>query len=277
MLAAGAIPASVDATILEPHNPRVIRVDIPLERLPESLDGLTIAQVSDFHYDEHFNAIPIRKAVEIVNGLQADLIVMTGDYVTIPLWADYVSGTKKASASAAEPCAQLLAEMRARLGRYAILGNHDADSDAPRIVEALLATGISVLRNASMPIEHQGGRLWLCGIDDLLEGRPDLKRTLQDVPPDETCILLAHEPDFADQVKGHRVDLQLSGHSHGGQVRVPGIGAPILPSMARKYPWGLRRLGRLTLYTNVGLGTIRLPVRFDCPPEITLITLRRQS
>src|SRR5262249_34591136 len=117
-------------------------------------------------------------------------------------------------------------------------------------------------------------RLWLAGVDDVIEGKPDMDRTLRGIPGNEAVILLAHEPDFADQVVQYPVDLQLSGHSHGGQVRIPLIGAPYLPELGRKYPWGLRRIGRLTLYTNVGIGTIRVPFRWNCPPEITLITLR---
>jgi len=108
----------------------------------------------------------------------------------------------------------------------------------------------------------------------VLEGRPDIDRVLAGVPPNEVVVLLAHEPDFADHAAARPVDLQLSGHSHGGQVWIPGIGAPWLPPLAVKYPRGLYRMGKLTLYTNIGIGTIRAPIRLNCPPEITLITLR---
>ena len=111
-------------------------------------------------------------------------------------------------------------------------------------------------------------------MDDVLAGRPDLGLALRGIPTDEPVILLAHEPDWADYVAPHPVDLQLSGHSHGGQIRFPLIGAVVLPELARKYPWGLRRIGSLTLYTNAGIGTILVPMRLNCPPEITLITLR---
>jgi len=111
-------------------------------------------------------------------------------------------------------------------------------------------------------------------VDDVLEGKPSLDLTLNGIPPGEPVILLAHEPDWADYVAKHPVDLQISGHSHGGQIRLPLIGAPYLPVLGRKYPWGLRRIGPLTLYTNCGIGTIRIPMRLNCPPEITLFTLR---
>ncbi|PYX05012.1 MAG: hypothetical protein DMG88_22785 [Acidobacteria bacterium] len=158
---------------------------------------------------------------------------------------------------------------------WPILGNHDAGSDPNRITEALQAKGITVLRNRSIPFEEAGQRLWLAGLDDVLEERSDLDLTLRPVPKSEPVILLAHEPDYANFVSHYPVDLQLSGHSHGGQVRFPLIGAPYLPPLGKKYPRGLHRIRGLTLYTNVGIGTIRLPVRFCCPPEVTLFTLRR--
>jgi uncharacterized protein len=273
---AGALGLAVDSTIIEPDDPNLVQIEIPLSRLPESWDGVRIAQVSDFHYDEHFSVVPIRKAIDIVNGLDADLAVLTGDFVTVPLFKKYLGGSKRA-ARFIEPCANLLAQVHARRGVLAILGNHDAGSDPHRITEALQAKGITVLRNRSIPFEHGGRRLWLAGLDDVLERQSDLELTLRPVPKTEPVVLLAHEPDCADSISHYQVDLQLSGHSHGGQVRFPLIGAPYLPPLGRKYPRGLHRIRGLTLYTNIGIGTIRLPVRFLCPPEVTLITLRRRQ
>lgn len=125
-----------------------------------------------------------------------------------------------------------------------------------------------------MPVEEDGARLWIAGIDDVLTGAPDLHNALRQVPVGDVTILLAHEPDYADAASRFPVHLQLSGHSHGGQVRLPLLGAPILPSLARKYPAGLRQVGNLQLYTNRGIGVIDPPIRINCPPEITLLTLR---
>ncbi len=261
-----------DGIVFEANDPRLVRLEVPLTRLPATLDGFTIAQLSDLHYDEHFSAVPIRKAVAIVNALQPDLIALTGDFVTIPVFSDYLHNAKK-GAAAAEPCALAIASLRARYGVFAILGNHDHDSEPDRVIAALEGQGIQLLRNASHPIEAAGARLWVTGVDDVLTGKPDLDVSLKGIPRSEPVVLLAHEPDYADHASAYPVDLQLSGHSHGGQVRLPLIGAPILPDMAKKYPWGLRRVGPLTLYTNVGLGTIRIAARLNCPPEITLITL----
>ncbi len=142
---------------------------------------------------------------------------------------------------------------------------------------ALQAQGIHVLANRSVAIELNGARFWLGGVNDVLSETSNLDRTLQPVPGDEATIVLAHEPDYADYVSRYAVDLQLSGHSHGGQVRLPFIRPLYLPELARKYIWGLYKIGALTLYTNPGLGTVALPVRLNCPPEITLLTLRRAA
>jgi predicted MPP superfamily phosphohydrolase len=273
-LATGALAVAAEGAVLEPNHPKLVRIEIPLARLPEAWDGLKIAQLSDLHYDEHFPVTPIRKAVDIVNGLNAELVVLTGDFVTVPLFKEYLGGRTRA-ARFIEPCANLLTQVRARRGVLAILGNHDAGSDPDRITEALQTKGITVLRNRSIPFEEAGQRLWLGGLDDVLEERSDLDLTMRPVPKSEPVILLAHEPDYANFVSHYPVDLQLSGHSHGGQVRFPLIGAPYLPPLGRKYPRGLHRIRGLTLYTNAGIGTIRLPVRFCCPPEVTLFTLRR--
>lgn len=252
--------------------PRVVRIEIPLVRLPESFDGFTIAQLSDFHYEERFSAVPIRKAVEIVNGLKPDLIALTGDFVTVPM-IENRSSLRKALKTA-EPCAAVLSELHAPMGKFAILGNHDGAAGSPRITATLKAQGIPVLRNESVPLERGTGRIWLAGVDDVLRGFPDLGAAIEPVPAKEATILLAHEPDFVDESSLSPIDLQLSGHSHGGQIWIPGIGAPWLPPLSRKYPRGLYRVGNTTLYTNIGIGTIRAPIRINCPPEITLITLR---
>jgi uncharacterized protein len=272
LAAAGAGVAGA-VGFIESDRPQVSRIDIRLRRLPQEFDGFTIAQLSDFHYEDHFSAMPIRKGVELVNGLRPDLIVLTGDFVTVPM-VQYHRGNAYRFAKNAGPCAEILSKLRAPAGTFAALGNHDGASDPSYVVRALQGHGIPVLMNRSLPLERGKARIWLAGIDDVLEGRPDLGAALRHIPSEEITILLAHEPDFADQLVFAPVDLQLAGHSHGGQIWVPGIGAPWLPPLARKYPRGLYNVGKLTLYTNLGIGTIRVPVRLNCPPEVTLITLR---
>jgi hypothetical protein len=131
-----------------------------------------------------------------------------------------------------------------------------------------------VLANQSVAIERNGARFWLAGINDALSRTADLAQTLRKVPANEPVVLLAHEPDFADQACHFPIDLQLSGHSHGGQVRLPFLPPLYLPDMAKKYVLGTYQVGPLPLYTNAGLGTVDVAVRLNCPPEVTLLTLR---
>ena len=269
---AGVAALAADSTLREPNRPRIVRLEIALRRWPAPLDGFTVALLSDFHYDPYFSVHPLRSAISMVNGLRPDLVALAGDFVSVPWFGDAAAG-----AAAAEPCAQLLRKMQAPHGLWAVMGNHDVFSDPNRVTSALRAVGIQVLSNQSLPIERDESRFWLSGVDDVMGGAAELDATLHNVPADEATILLAHEPDYADQVARYPVDLQLSGHSHGGQVRVPFVRPLYLPELARKYIWGLYKIGGLTLYTNPGLGTVGVPVRMNCPPEITMLTLRRAA
>jgi predicted MPP superfamily phosphohydrolase len=268
--AAGVVALGADAFVVDPNFPVVIRQEISLARWPEQLDGFTIALLSDFHYDRVFSIHPIHAAIGMVNNLRPDLVALTGDFVSMP-WI----GSHEKAAAAAEPCARLLRQLNAPQGLWAVLGNHDYFTDPDHVTAALTAEKIPVLANQSVPIERNGERFWLAGVDDVLGKAARLDRTLRNVPKDEPVVLMVHEPDYADKVARYPVDLQLSGHSHGGQVRVPLVGPLYLPELARKYVWGLYKVGELTLYTNAGLGTVQIPVRFNCAPEITLLSIRR--
>ena len=269
--AAAVAALGTDSVLIEPMRPRLERQEIFLPRWPSRLDGFTIALLSDFHYDPVFSMHPIRSAVEMVNKLGPDLVALAGDFITSPMFGKSASG-----AAAAEPCAQLLQPLRAPHGVWAVLGNHDEDADPPRVINALGAVEIRVLRNEAIPIERDGDRSWLAGIKDVLVKRgADLPSVLRAIPSGEPVVLLAHEPDYADYVARYPVDLQLSGHSHGGQIRLPWLQPLYLPPLARKYYQGMYKVRDLTLYTSRGLGTIRLPIRLNCAPEVTLITLRR--
>jgi predicted MPP superfamily phosphohydrolase len=267
---AGAGAVALDSIVLEPNRPRLVKIDLPLHRWPERLNGFAVALLSDFHYDPHYSVHPIHTAIGMVNDLHPDLIVLAGDFVSLPFFGD-----EQQAARTAEPCAELLRQMKVTHGLWAVMGNHDYYTN-PRIVTAALeAAGIHVLANASSPIETGGARFWLAGVNDVQSRTANLDETLHQVPKDEATILLAHEPDYADHAARFPVDLQLSGHSHGGQIRLPFVGPLYLPELARKYVLGLYHIGNLSLYTNPGLGTVGLPVRLNCPPEITLLTLRR--
>ena len=269
---AGIAALGADSVLIEPNHPRIVQQEIALPRWPVQLNGFTIALLADFHYDPYFSVHPLEAAIGMVNGLRPDLIVLAGDFVSASTF-----GSDEKAAAAAEPCSEFLRRMRAQHGLWAVMGNHDVSTDRHRVTGALQAEGIQVLVNQSVPIESNGARFWLCGVDDVLDGSPDLAATLRDVPPNAASILVAHEPDYADYVAGFPVDLQLSGHTHGGQVRLPFLGPLYLPALAKRYIWGLYKIRDLTLYTNPGIGTVGIPVRWNCPPEITLLTLRNSA
>ena len=270
---AGVAALAVESTLFEPNRPRIVRQEIALRRWPERLNGFTIALLSDFHYDPYCSVHPLRAAIGMVNSIRPDLIALTGDFVSVPPLRS--NKNKRKGALAAEPCAQLLRQMQAPHGLWAVMGNHDFYTDPGRVTSVLRSHGIQVLANQSVPIELDGQRFWLGGVGDVEGGAANLDATLRAVPSDETTILLAHEPDYADYVARHPVDLQLSGHSHGGQIRIPFLPPLYLPELARKYILGLYKIGPLTLYTNAGLGTVAVPIRLNCPPEITFLTLRK--
>jgi len=269
VLASGPLGTS----LYEPHEVVVSQVDIALNRLPSEFDGLRVAQLSDIHFNSFVTASHLEKVIELSNSHKPDLVMITGDFVTTGHTRD-----RKASAELAWPCAQVLRKIAAPLGCFAVLGNHDYQTNANVVVEAL-STGahIHVLRNQAIALERAGARLWLAGIDNVtvFRAKPDL--ALRDVPKQECTIVAVHEPDIADEVRKFPVDFQMSGHSHGGQVRLPGIGAIYLPPWARKYPMGHYQIGDLQLYTNRGVGVIGVPMRFLCPPELSVFTLRKQT
>ena len=266
-----AVIGGIDGLLVEPKNLVAERVAVHLKRLPEEFEGFRIAQISDFHFGPYMGRAGVERAVRLAEPFNPDLVVLTGDFVSHP----FRKPNGPAGARHAEPCAHVLATIKAQT--LAILGNHDHWNDADIVHAVLKERGINVLRNQAIPLERGKSRIWVSGVDDVYVGAADLPRALRGVPTSELTILLAHEPDFATHVAKYRVDLQLSGHSHGGQVRIPFIGAPVLPKLGVRFPKGLYQIGSLTLYTNVGIGTVNLPVRFDCPPEITLITLKSTS
>ncbi len=248
---------------LEPDWLELEQVEIVLAGLPARLDGLRIAHLSDFHAGPDLPTARLERAIRMVEELEPDLVVMTGDWVTY-------------DPADAGPVAQALARLTPSLGIFATLGNHDHWTHAGRVAGKVEAAGITLLLNRHVPISVRGETLWLAGVDDIWEEQHDLDRALAGIPQDVPILLLAHEPDYADTVAADgRVALQLSGHSHGGQVYVPVLGSPVVPYLGSKYVRGLYRVdNKMWLYTNRGIGTIRPALRFACRPEVTLITLR---
>jgi len=256
------------AWAIEPNEIDIRHVDLKVQRLSAAFDGFKIALLSDLHFGPYTGEREIGAAVDTVNNLHPDMVALLGDFVSQPL-----VGNRRAAAKKAEPCAQVLARLQSRLGSFAVLGNHDFATDASFVASALTSHGICLLQNARHAIEQDRSRLWLLGTDDALQGNADLDAAASGIPSQETKILLAHEPDIADGPAKLGIDVQFSGHSHGGQVRAPGLPPLYLPPMGRKYYEGYYRVGGLQLYTNRGIGTVGVPFRFHCPPEVTLVTL----
>lgn len=237
-------------------------IEMRLQRLPQAFDGFRMVQLSDLHYENATPASTVIAAIEMANQLAPDLIVLTGDYVT------------NRDRRHLQGMAEVVTQLHAPYGVIGVLGNHDVWSRADRVAQALEAQGITILKNQSIPIERDRSRFWIVGADDVWEHRVDIDRALYGVPEDEAKVLLVHEPDFADVAKQYSIDLQLSGHTHGGQVRLPFLGALKLPRYGHRYPIGLQYADALPVYTSRGVGMIQPAVRFNCRPEVTLFTLR---
>jgi len=248
------------AALTEPFRLTIEHKQIPLRRLPRELDGFRVVQLSDIHHSPFTSREQIERAVETANNLQPDIIALTGDYVS------------KERAYAA-PCAELLGGLRARHGVFAVLGNHDHWTDAALITDLFRAEGITVLVNEGMRFENNGAAFWLAGVDDTMVGLEDLPLALAGSSQDEFKLLLAHNPIILRRAARAGVDLVLSGHTHGGQVRLrterSASGRP-----RRRLLKGLARQGETQIYITRGLGTVVLPVRFGCPPEVSLLELR---
>lgn len=267
-----ALGGACYTTLIEPHWLTLERVDVPIPSLPADLNGFTIAQLSDLHRGPVVAQENVAQAVELALQQQADLIVLTGDYVSRS--AKYALSCAEALSplAASGEKAPLLVGGAGGGNVLACLGNHDHWTDADAVAKALADAGITVLRNASREVADG---LWVAAVDDVWEQHADLDKALKRIPAGATVVLLAHEPDYADEVAADgRVSLQLSGHSHGGQVRLPFVGPPALPYLAHKYHSGRYRVGGMWLYVNRGVGLISPAVRFNCRPEVTLLTLR---
>ncbi len=251
------------SALTEPFRLTIEHHQIHLRRLPPAFDGFRIVQLSDIHHSPFTSRAQIERAVETANGLQPDIVALTGDYI---------SKERRYAA----PCAELLGRLRARHGVFAVLGNHDHWTDAALITDLFRAEGMTVLVNQGMRFEMKGAALWLAGVDDTMVGLEDLSLALAGSRAGELKLLLAHNPIILRRAARAGVDLVLSGHTHGGQVSLrserSASGRP-----RRRLLRGLARQGETQIYVTRGLGTVVLPVRFGCPPEVSLLELRCAS
>jgi predicted MPP superfamily phosphohydrolase len=255
MVAGGVYP------FLEAKWCRVVRRTITLPNLPRPFRGATIALLADVHHGPFVPLSYIRHVVAMTNALRPDIVALAGDYVH--RHDHYIA-----------PGIAELGQLNARLGRFAVRGNHDNQGCQSISRAALAAAGLTELNNRGTWLERRGARLRICGVGDLWTDRQDLDAALGDATEEDSVLLLSHNPDFVETIRDPRVGLVLSGHTHGGQVVLPGVGAPIVPSRyGQKYLYGLVQGPCCRVFVTRGVGTITPPVRFLCRPEVVLITL----
>ena len=245
-----------------PYRPVLERIEVRVPPELETPPRLRIGFVADTHLGSVIRPLDIDRALELILSAEPDLLLFGGDYVSeSPRHINEAAAVLGNVASAT------------RFGSLAILGNHDYANGATRMTAALEKRGIRVLRNESTRVGDDLGELWVAGIDDALLGSPEPERAFAGVPPRTRALALWHEPDWAEQAAQHEAFLQLSGHSHGGQVRLPIAGTVAAPAGGRRFVEGLNLAMGMPVYTTRGVGVYRPPMRFRCSPEVTLLTL----
>lgn len=254
--------------LVEPGLFSIEPVELKLKRLPKSFSGLRIAQISDIHMGGWMNRERFQQVADLILAEKPDVLLITGDFL---LGHHFEGDLLK---QAIDNLTSVLSPLAEAIPSFAVLGNHDYWV-ASEIVRRLLASsGVTDLTNTVFTLTRGSDKLHLCGVDDVWEGAVRLDNVLARLDDDSPAILLAHEPDYADtSAATGRFDLQISGHTHGGQVAIPWLGPPVLPYLGQKYPSGLYKIHDMFQYTNRGVGMSRLALRFNCPPEITLFTL----
>jgi hypothetical protein len=267
LLGAGAVifagGSSVDAFAVEPRWIEVTRPVIPVAGLPPAWEGVRIAHLTDLHAGPLIEVDYVRKAVAMACAESPDVIVTTGDYVSGP------SALSKGLAAA-------LAPLTSRGGCFAVLGNHDYWANDRKVSAAIREAGLTLLTNAHVILERGGQKLCIAGVDDPWEGKPRLEAAVDGVDESIPRVVLCHNPDYAEHMpEGVRADLMLCGHTHGGQLKIPLFGRPWSPIRYHKYSAGLAQGPMCPVYTSRGLGMVGFPIRFNCRPELPIVTLVR--
>jgi uncharacterized protein len=242
------------------------KVPVHLPKLGNEFLGYRLVQFSDIHMDSWMGRKDLDKVVDLVNRQEPDLVAITGDFVSHD------------PNKHAKDLAEALSRLESVDGVVGVMGNHDHWVDPEAVREIMVESGIIELSNIIYPIQRGQDSLYIAGIDDYIVRNDRLEQVLELLPEDGAAILLAHEPDFADiSARCGRFGMQISGHSHGGQVNLPLIGPLYLPRYARKYTSGLYRINGMIQYTNRGVGKVHVPFRLNSPPEITVFTLLNED
>ena len=267
MTTVGSIAAGIVYPFLEAKWCRIVRRTITVPNLPAPFRGTTIALLADVHHGPFVPLAYIRHVVSMTNALKPDIVALVGDFVH--RHDIYIA-----------PGIDELGKLKGTLGRFAVRGNHDNQDYYGRrsfrwhSQAALAEANLPDLSNMGLWIERGGARLRICGVGDLWTDHQDLNAALGDATESDAVILLSHNPDYVETIRDRRVGLVLSGHTHGGQIFLPGYGAPVVPSRyGQKYLHGLVEGPCCPVFVTRGVGTVTPPVRFFCRPEVVLITL----
>jgi len=236
--------------------------EITVPHLPEEFDGFTLVQLTDLHYGFLVPLKLINYVVEKANSIPSDVIICTGDYIH-----------ERNSTVQIDRVWPVLSKLKALFGVYSIMGNHDHWASTNRSLYWLNKSGQN-LRYKVKSFERSGKRVWLGGAGEIWSEEHGIDRIFRDVPAEDCKIVLAHNPDTADKNFETRIDLMISGHTHGGQVNIPFLGTPILPVQNKRYSSGIIKSDKTTLFISRGIGWAIIPVRFNCYPEIAVVKLR---
>lgn len=265
LLMAGGLSYS---SLFEPRFFSVETIQLDLKRLPRVFSGLRIAQISDIHLGGWMNLGRFQRVADLIVAQKPDVLLITGDFLLGYHFTATAWGFLKDLSKVLSPLAK-------SIPTFAVLGNHDYRMNPKAVRQMLSSSGVTDLTNTVVTLTREGQNLHLCGIDDVWFGDVRLEDVTTRLNDNSAAILLAHEPDFADtSAATGKFDLQISGHTHGGQVVLPFYGPPLLPHLGHKYPSGLYKVGNMFQYTNRGVGMHALSVRFNCPPEITIFELK---
>lgn len=253
------------AKYIEPHWLSFTRHTLTSQLIPKGFHGMKILQFSDLHLGYYFSLQHLSQIVSKINAENPDIVLFTGDLID-----NYQTYTDTPFVAA------ILKNIKAPFGKFAIYGNHDHGGYGTEYYDHIMReSGFELLQNKEKRIRLlDNSEISILGLDDILLGKPKIAETLQHTRQNIYNIVLVHEPDIAPQIATYPINLQLSGHSHGGQVQIPFLGAIITPALAEHYIEGFYAIQDLTLYVNRGLGRTRVPFRFMSKPEITIFTLQ---
>ena len=250
------------AFFIEPYLIEVKEVTLASPDIPHSFDGKRIVFVSDIHNGAYFSRERVADLVTQINGMKPDLVILGGDYAS-------------RDSPSTSVCFEELKKLQAPLGKYGVLGNHDYWAGGVEALQAMNGAGITPLDNSGLWVYSGSERIRLGGVADLWRGKPDFIPTINAANLSDYVILVSHNPDYAEELETSRVDIVLSGHTHGGQVTLFDLWAPYMPSdYGQKYKGGFARTAYTEVYVTRGIGMTFLPIRFFARPEITVLTLK---